>query len=224
MKLNSYIIGSDIRFEISDFDMKYEKVLKMCFYKKDGDKFYKNFPQKYPYIETIQKNFSLYGRKMFDQLGYFSNVPWDKALYEFCLIAKNENIKWWLTGSCASCLRGIEFNPHDVDIMIDSSDVNKIIDMYSEYLIEPIINTNGWLTKDFGVLFLNARIDIASDPVEELDNPVPIDCGPTARDNLEKIDWNGFKLYIPPIEYQLNANRLRKRTNRVKLIEQYMNK
>jgi hypothetical protein len=64
-------------------------------------------------------------------------------------------------------------NPHDVDIMTDSKSIEEITDVFSDYLIEPIVDTNGWLTKDFGVIFLHARIDIASDPQEILDIPEP---------------------------------------------------
>ncbi len=107
--------------------------------------------------------------------------------------------------------------------MIDSKDVNKISNVFSTYLIEPIVDTNGWLTKDFGVIFLHARIDIASNPVNILDDPIPVDCGPTAMDNLEMIDWNGYVIKIPPIAYQLNSNRLRGRKERVKKIENFLN-
>jgi len=140
----------------------------------------------------------------------------------FCEKVKGYNIDWWLTGSCASCIRGISLKPHDVDIMVDSKDVYLIEDIFAENLIEPVVDTGGWLTKDFGVIFLNARIDIASDPVESLDDPIPVDCGPTAKKSLEIINWEGFEIKVPPIELQLNANKIRNRLDRAKLIEDYI--
>jgi len=222
MILNSSENDGKIRFSISQFEEKYREIFNMCFYKEEEGVFYKDFPSEYPHINKIRGNFEKHGKTMFAQLGYFSDVPWSNALLSFCRMIEGHEIDWWLTGSCASCLRGIELNPHDIDIMIDSRDVAELADIFSDFLIEPIVDTGGWLTKDFGVIFIGARVDIASDPVESLDDPLPVDCGPTARKNLETISWNGFSVRIPPIEFQLNANRLRGRVERVKLIEEYM--
>lgn len=160
---------------------------------------------------------------MFDRLGYFAPAPWEKALTEFCKGTQGTNIDWWLTGRCAACIHGIKMNPHDADIMIDSGSVDEITDVFSDCLIEPIVDINGWLTKDFGVIFLHARIDIASDPQEILDTPEPV-CGPYARQNFETIKWNGYEIQVPPLELQLNVNKRRERMDRVKLIEDFLNK
>ena len=159
---------------------------------------------------------------MFDQVGYFKTTPWEKALFDFADSLRNTGINWWLTGSCAVCLRGILLKPHDIDIMVNSSDVQKISDLFSDFIFEPIRDTSGWVTKDFGVLFTTARIDIASDPVASLDDPVPVDCGPYARDHLEKVEWKGITIKVPPLQLSLNANRRRGRMDRVKAIEEYL--
>lgn len=211
-------------FRISEFDPKYEKILKMCFYENDGRGYIKIYPKNAKYLDSIMARYSDNAKLMFDQLGYFAPVPWEKALAEFCQRTQDTNIDWWLTGSCAACIRGIKMNPHDVDIMTDSGCIDEITEVFSEFLIEPIVDTNGWLTRDFGVIFLHARIDIASDPQDILDIPEPIDCGPYARQNLEIIKWNGYEIKVPPLELQLNVNRRRERLDRVKLIEDFMKK
>ncbi|MDY0092850.1 MAG: hypothetical protein RBT80_09140 [Candidatus Vecturithrix sp.] len=211
-------------FRISDFERKYEDVLKMCFYQQDGASYIKRFPIQTKYLEKIMAHYSKNAQHMFDQLGYFKPIPWERALFEFVKQLDGTDIDWWLTGSCAACIRGIPFQPHDVDIMIAAKDVDALSDLFSDYLIEPIIDTKGWLTKDFGVLFLHARIDIASDPHESLDQPEPVDCGPYAREHVEECQWHGYTIKVPPIQLQLNVNRRRGRTERVKLIEEYLNK
>lgn len=80
------------------------------------------------------------------------------------------------------------------------------------------------MTKDFGVLFLHARIDIASDPQACLDDPEPVDCGPYAKEHLDTVTWNGYDIKVPPLSLQLHVNKLRGRHDRARLIQDYMNK
>ncbi|MBN2830288.1 MAG: hypothetical protein JXR56_08205 [Candidatus Cloacimonetes bacterium] len=158
---------------------------------------------------------------MFSQLGYFIPVPWEAALEEFCHEIKGSGIRWWLTGSCAACIRGIALNPHDVDIMIDARDKELIEELFADSIIEPILDTNGWVTKDFGVIFKHARIDIASDPSPVLDDPKPVDCGPYALAHLETIEWRGHTIKVPPLHLQEYVNEKRGRTDRAKLIREF---
>ncbi len=216
--------GCDIIFIISNYDIKYEPVLKMCYFEKEGNSFIKKYNKNIRNIQIIKNNFLNHAEEMFSQLGYFTNIPWEDALLEFIKRVEGKNINWWLTGSCACCIRGIKLNPHDVDIMVDSKDVEKLNELFLDCMVEPLVDTNGWVTKDFGVLFKQARIDIASDPSSILDEPTPIDCGPYARAHLEAVMFKGYKVLVPPLTLSLNVNKKRKRLERVKLIEDFINK
>lgn len=222
MKVSFENIDGQVIYRIFDFDPKYEKVLQMCFYQNDGNGYIKKYPNDAKYIEKMKKRYSKYAQEMFDQLGYFTNVPWESGLKKFCSMAEESNINWWLTGSCASCIRGVKLNPHDIDIMIDSVSVEDITELFQDYLIEPIIDTNGWLTKDFGVIFMDVRIDIASDPAAVLDDPEPVDCGPYALNHLETVEWEDFQIKVPPLELQLAVNMKRGRMDRVRKIEEFL--
>ncbi|MFL0251046.1 nucleotidyltransferase domain-containing protein [Clostridium neuense] len=214
----------DIIFRVSKFHEKYEKILKMCFYEADGESYIKKFSKDIKNIDKIKANYKKSAEKMFSQLGYFEPIPWEDALLEFVKRLNGKGVDWWLTGSCAACIRGIPLNPHDVDIMIDSKYVSEISGIFSDCLVEPIVDTKGWVTKDFGVIFCHARIDIASDPSECLDEPEPSDSGPYAKQHLERIKWKGYEIKVPPLNLQLSVNKRRERMDRVKLIEEYINK
>ena len=211
-----------VTFRLSDFDPKYEDVFKMCFYQQDGASYIKRFASATPRLAAIQEYYRQHAEEMFSQLGYFAPIPWENALREFAQRIDGSGIDWWLTGSCAACIRGIPFNPHDVDIMVNGRDVEQIRDLFADVTIEPIIDTNGWLTKDFGVLFLHARIDIASDPHPSLDDPEPVDCGPYAKEHLETVIWNGCAIRVPPLRLQHYVNLKRGRTERANLIEKHL--
>lgn len=222
MKISIENIEENIIFKISKYDEKYKPVFDMCYYQFDGVSYYKKYPINTKNIAKIANYFRENAEIMFNQLGYFIDIPWEKGLLEFCKIIKNREIKWWLTGSCAACIRGVNLNPHDVDIIIDSNDCTAVENLFSDFFIEPLLDTNGWLTKDFGVLFLHSRIDIASDPSPKLDDPEPSDCGPYAQKHLETVNWNGFDIKVPPLKLQINVNRRRGRLDRVDLINRFI--
>lgn len=159
---------------------------------------------------------------MFLQMGHLKEVKWEKALLSFINKVKDYDIEWWLTGSCALAVRGISTMPHDVDIMLNSKDIDKIKNIFSDFIVEPIISSKGWVVDYFGVLFLNTRIDLAFDPQEFVDNPEPSDFGIYAMNNTEMVQWKGNIIKVPPLELQLQVNKRRKRYDRVKTIEDYL--
>jgi hypothetical protein len=221
MHLSTELKDGKVWFRIHNPDTKYIPVFKMCYYQEDEEGFYKRYPADYPHIDIIQQNFLQHGEIMFNQLGYFAPIPWEEGLLAFAEKVAGKNIDWWLTGSCAACVRGIQITPHDVDIMVNSSDLPVLIELFRDDIFEPIMNTQGWVTKDFGVLFKFCRIDIASDPADCLDNPEPADCGPYAKAHLETINWRGLQLSIPPLALSIAVNKKRERWERVKLMEEF---
>lgn len=213
-----------VYFRICKFNPKYIPVFEMCYYLEDDRGFYKVYPADYPFIELIRQNFVQNGEAMFNQLGYFSAIPWEDGLLAFANRIAATDIFWWLTGSCAPCLRGIAIKPHDVDIMVNSSDIPALIDLFKDHIFEPIINTEGWVAKDFGVLFMNCRIDIASDPASFVDEPEPADFGLYAKANLESIDWQGHQILVPPLHLSIAVNKKRERWDRVSLMQEFQTK
>jgi hypothetical protein len=222
MKISFEERGSEVVFRLDNVDEKYYQVLKDCYYQQAGKSYFKKFPKDSKDLLIIQHNFSLYADKIFGQAGHFLPVPWEKALSEFIERLNESEINWWLAGSCAACIRGIPIKPHDVDIMIDSKDVEKIYSRFLDCIVEPIIDTRGWVTKGFGVIFLHARIDIASDPQPAADIPTPSDFGPYAKQHLKTVTWKGVQIKVPPLYLYLNTNKQRGRFDRVNLIEKYL--
>jgi len=222
MKFSVAECDNSVEFKISDFNCKYKNVIQNCFYNRVGESYVKNFPKDTKDIEVISANFIKYADEMFNQMAYFKPVPWEEALMAFIEKIEDKDIDWWLTGSCALCLRGIPVMPHDVDIMMDSKDIEKVREIFISSIVEPICDTGGWVTNHFGVAFLHARIDLAFNPQAWVDDPEPVDFGPFAMKNLEEIEWRGRYIKVPPLKLQLDVNRRRGRTDRVKLIDEYL--
>lgn len=222
--MNLYTEKKDgkVYFRIESFEPRYIPVLKMCYYQEDERGFYKAYAADYPFIDIIRRNFVEQGEAMFRQLGYFAPIPWEEGLKAFAGKVAGNGIDWWLTGSCAACIRGIKINPHDVDIMVKSSDIPMLMEIFREDIFEPIVNTQGWVAKDFGVLFLECRIDIASDPASFVDEPEPVDFGPYAQAHLETLSWRNLQIKVPPLRLSIAVNKKRERWDRVKLMEEYL--
>ena len=224
MKISFKEDEKDIAFVISEYPDEYKKILESQFYSFKDENFVKKYPKNIDNIEKVKDNFKNYAEEMFLQMGYFKEVKWEETLLSFIDKVKAYDIDWWLTGSCALCVRGIPILPHDVDIMLNSKDIDKIKSIFSDYIVEPITSSKGWVVDYFGVLFLNARIDLAFDPQEFVDKPEPSDFGLYAMNNIETIKWNSKIVRVPPLELQLQVNRRRKRYDRVKAIEDHLNK
>jgi hypothetical protein len=122
MKLNFINKETKIIFEVSDYENKYEDVLKASFYVSKGAKYIKEYNKKDIYsgnTDSIRTTFLKHGEEMFDQMAYIKQSPWEEGLREFIKRAKNMSIDWWLTGSCALGVRGLPVKPHDIDIMLN---------------------------------------------------------------------------------------------------------
>jgi hypothetical protein len=222
MRIEFIEAGENVNFELHEVDPSLDAVLEQCFWQRDGGVWHRPYPCSAPHLERVMARFRTHAEDMFRQLAYQRPVPWQDALDAFAKRAGRAGIPWWLTGSVAACIRGIPLHPHDVDIMIGHGDAARVADLFADVTIEPMVDTGGWLTRDFGVLFWHARIDIASDPAERLDDPEPVDCGPYARDHLEIVRFRDHDIAVPPVALQITANRRRGRTERVRLLEDHL--
>ena len=209
-------------FRLHDVDPRYDQVLGQCFWQRDAQGWFRTYPAGAAHLDTVKPYFAANAERMFAQLGYFAPIPWQEALLAFADRVDGADVDWWLTGSCAACIRGVPLDPHDVDIMIDSRCTTAVADRFADVTIEPLVDTGGWLTKEFGVLFWHARIDIASDPAAVLDQPQPADCGPYARQHLEEVRWKGRTFRVPPLALQVSVNQRRGRTERAALIQAHL--
>ena len=212
----------NFKFILKNVEKKFIPVLEKQFYIRKNHDFYKTFPKPINNINKIKDNYQKYNLDMVLQAGKFKQIKWRKALISFIEKIKDCDIEWWLTGSCALKIRGVDIKPNDVDIMLNSKDIDKINELFLDNIIWPIADTNGWIVKYFGVIFLNGQIDLAFDPQDFADDPEPVDFGPYAKKNLEIIRWNNYDIKVPPLELQLKSNKLRRRKKRVEKIQEFL--
>ncbi|HEY6410805.1 MAG TPA: hypothetical protein VIY29_25405, partial [Ktedonobacteraceae bacterium] len=148
-------------------------------------------------------------------------APWEQSLLAFLEIIKGHNIDWWLVGSTALAVRGIDIAPRDIDLSVADADSHKLGDLLLDYLIEPVQATEDWFCNWFGRAFLHMRLEWVGGVDERADTPEICDFGPTAKSMKETVNWHGYELYVPPLNLQLKANEERGLTERVKKIKSY---
>jgi len=180
---------------------------KDAWWKKEGNKFIKEYPNNFENKEIIKANFQRLGESMFRNEG-----NWEKSLEIFAEKCSVENIEWYITGSVSEAIIGVKITPHDIDIIVNENDFYKLRDLFLEYLIEPFVDTNGWLVKYFGKICIDGKLfDIVADKkVFEYFN------------NYDYVLWKKYKTKIEPIKKRYEIEIQRNRVERIEKIKEYM--
>jgi hypothetical protein len=144
-------------------------------------------------------------------------VPWEDALLEFLRRVQGRGLDWWLYGSGALAVRGLEIEPGDLDINVsDASEAGRVFD---DLLVTPVERMDGWAAKYTGRAFCHAIIEWISEPLVEYDDAsAPNEQGPLIAEQLEVVRWRGHQIRVPPLRAQLQVCERRGLTNRAALI------
>jgi len=190
--------------------------------KTDDDKFVKIYPINLgwddawyvvpEYKEAVINNFTRLGQSWIE--GVFD---WENVLLLLAQMFTENGIEWWIGGSVSEAVLGVDIKPHDIDIFVHTKDFYKVKDLTCEYVVEPLGDNKGnWLVRYFGKLCVNgASVDIAADEKLNVENN---------QQFYEKVLWNGYNLFITPLQDRYNIEIQRDRKDRIKAIEEFMNR
>ncbi len=159
MKTQCKTKGATTYFIISGLKPEYHDAAKDLYYISSEDGFTKNFPADTPNLDRVYHNFERRAEEMILQTARVHPVPWEKALTTFLNIVKNKHLDWWLTGSTALAVRGIDVLPRDIDLTVAEADCMKLGELLADYLVEPVTPCVGWIANWFGRAFLHARLE-----------------------------------------------------------------
>lgn len=210
-------------FIISDLEPVYHDVVRSLFYRPIEEGFVKSYPSDTPHLDRIYHNFEQYAEEMVLQTAEVHSVPWDKSLLAFLQIIENEEIKWWLVGSGALAVRGIDVIPHDLDLVVDRASAIKLGELLLDFLVEPVLPSHGWIADWFGRAFLYARLEWVGDVSDSVDSTNITDFGPVAESRRDVINWHDKKIQVPPLDLQLKVAERRGLTERAEKIRRFMN-
>ena len=163
-------------------------------------------------FEYCAKNFTKYGELSMKQELKILPTPWEKALRLLIPAMKKIAVAWYIHGSAAMALWGIDVAPRDINIVIPNySDYEKVRAHFYKLAIKPFERCENWVMSGLGTIFLEANIGFAFHK-KELE---PYDCN-----TLETIEYDGEKINIATLEMLRQDNEFYGRPERVRQIDE----
>lgn len=175
------------------------------------------------HLEHVCRNFKAYAEEMVLQTARAHVTPWERALSAFLEQVAPHSLDWWIGGSAALAIRGLDVAPRDFDIIVAERDARPLGTLLQSYLVEPVTRVD-WFCSSWGRAFLHARFEWVGGVDERADRPFVSDFGPTAARRLEAVSWRGYTVRLPPLDLQLEVSRRRGLANRVEQIERALNR
>jgi hypothetical protein len=220
MRISRKTTGGKTYFLISELDSSYHKAAKDLGFVETDDGFARVFDADAHHLDQIFARFVSLAEEIILQAAGARPVPWDKALLGFLERISGENVDWWLAGSAALAIRGIDLVPRDLDIITNRHGAQQLGRAMSEWLVEPVQESHGWIARWFGRAFAHARIEWVGDVEKWVDERGPSDFGPAPKAALQAVRWNGYMIRVPPLEIQLAVCERRGLKDRVQKIQQ----
>ena len=188
------------------------------FFREENDGYVKHFPRD-SVTEAILARLEQFLLPMLRQTARLEHTPWEAALHETATRLDSAGVDWWLTGSAALALRGLDVQPRDVDLVVSGEDAARTATVFEDELTEPAVEVEGWFCRWFGRAWLGARVEWVAGVTDAADRPEPTDFGLVAAAALLTMRWRGLTIRVPPIELQRNVSMRRGLSERVRLID-----
>lgn len=214
--------GMQTSFIISDLDPIYNDAVRELFFTPHEDGFAKTFPATTPHLDVFYQHFAHTAEEIILQTARIHPAPWEQALLAFMHKVAQQDIQWYLAGSAALAVRGLDVAPRDLDLIVDDAGAHFLGDLLFDTLIQPVEDSRGWISNWFGRAFLHTRIEWIGGVSENVDENGITEYGSAAASRLETVNWQGYEILVPPLDIQLEVNRRRGLDERVRKITQIM--
>jgi hypothetical protein len=208
----------DDGFRILDLEAELREAALELGFAPDGDAFVRRFRADPAGVETVWGSFVRSAEPMLRQTAGH-DAPWNDALAGF--LERVRGVDWWLAGSAALAVRGVEVAPRDVDVITDAAGAQRLGGLLADVLVEPVSSGGGWIARCWGRAFLHARIEWIAEVEPSVDDPEAVDFGPAAAARLESVRWRGYELRVPPLDLQLAVAERRGLGERVDAIRRW---
>jgi len=219
MRTSFQLIGQEPWFVIHDLEEAYHDTVRRLGYRDVVGGFGSVAPADNPYVQRAFDNFQRYAEPVLLQAAGVHSVPWDQTLLALLQILEGHDIDWWLLGSAALAVRGLQVKPGDVDLVVSDVGAFQLQELLLASIVQPVIATPGWVHNSFARAFLHSRVEWVGGVNPVADAEYPTDQGPLAANRLEVVSWQGYEVRVPPLELQLEVSQQRGLAERAAVIE-----
>jgi hypothetical protein len=209
-------------FVVRTDDAAFREVLPGLAYQAFDGGFARSFPVDAPDLDRIYRNFEQHVEELLEQTAGRRRVRWEDALSELAARLDGAGVDWFVVGSAALAIRGIDVRPRDVDFVTTSH--ARVSAALADALIEPPLydGDRRWVAAWFGRAYLDARVEWVAEVYPEYDDwGAPNEIGPAAASRLERVRWNDRSLLVSPLDLQLTVNEKRGLGDRVDAIRRF---
>jgi hypothetical protein len=217
------VLESDFRVEanaaqfvVRTDEPEFADALRELVFQESGREFVRSFPSDSPDLVRIYERFSSCLEPLLLQTIRREPAPWDAGLLELIRRVNGTGLDWFLCGSAALAVRGLDVAPRDIDLVVD--DAPQLGGVLDDVLIHPVVYAPGWIADWFGRAFLCCRIEWVAGVQPQADDEYPTETGPTAASRLETVDWEDHAISVTPLDIQLDVNERRGLDDRVEKI------
>lgn len=178
-----------------------------------GSHFLKSYDN-IPDFPVCAANFAQYGETAVRQQLRLLPAPWEEALDRLIPELKALGVDWYIHGSVAMALWGLDVTPRNLNIIFpNSADFDRVRSCLLPYTIRPFERCDNWVMSGLGELFLSAVVGMS------FANPSAV---PYNRNALARISYHGETLQISTLEMLRRDNEAYGRPERVRMIEEQM--
>jgi hypothetical protein len=164
-------------------------------------------------LSGIHQRFRTHLEEMVLQSARLRPIRWEDALQAFLDRTKGTPLSWWLYGSGAIAVRGLDIVPGDLDFAV--SDPHLAADLLADLLVEPVTHHDSWVAEWTGRAFAGALIEWASNP---RDVPEAFEQGRHVAAQLDRIQWRDEEVPVVTLAVQLEVATQRGLHERVRLL------
>ncbi len=214
--------GAYVSFILAGVHPAYHEVLRHLGYAEVAGGFAKTYRGDTPHLERIYETFARHAEAMVLQAARVQPVPWERALMSFLELVEGHELTWWLRGSAALAVRGLEIQPRDIDLTVSEADVHRLDELMLDYLVEPLVPVKGWFCNWWSRAFWHARIEWMGGVLPAADEPEASDFGPEAERLAETVAWRGHGVRVPPLALQLRTSEQRGLVERAEAIRRFL--
>jgi hypothetical protein len=174
------------------------------------------YPAGAPSWPDAARNWVADGPEVLDQRHGVRPADWEGGLAWIAGILDGIEADWFLIGSGALAVRGMDVRPGGIDIALDEAGADRLGPHVGAGVLRPVIDSGGWeVATRSGLLFHGCSISIAGG-LHDQEWPRPWDTA--ARAALETVTWRDRSLRVPPLRAMLVQARMMQRNDHLRAI------